>query len=493
MKQAARDLTEDNRPSDTPPNSNGPRDDRQTASPTRLTDHRALLRRLEALVLYQSLLQVPAIAAWVQLWRQGTATQIDDHGLLRAYGHWFSAMADSGQGWAELIINQILGADNPFSRTAAQGQLEDPGSPTRELPQALQRAARQDLATLQLLLPWTGQALSQWVDDRVRLASPLPAWVAEAPAPALVTDTSTATPWAEKTQVWLKVSPDWGNDLALLIDYYRHQGVGLLGRYRAFRWQGGALVGIATPDPIRLDQLVGYETPKAALVANTERLLAGQPALNVLLYGSRGAGKSSLVKALVNEYGDRGLRLVEVAKADLQQLPQIIEPLQSWPQKFILFVDDLSFEADDEAFKGLKVALEGGVTARPNNIVVYATSNRRHLIREFFDDRPRPSDAAEIHSWDTVQEKLSFRDRFGLTLTFEPAEQERYLAIVRHLADQAQLNLEGADLDFRARQWATRHNGPSGRTARQFVDWLQGGADDPTIVLGASDAPPLNA
>ena len=149
--------------------------------------------------------------------------------------------------------------------------------------------------------------------------------------------------------------------------------------------------------------------------------------------------------------------------------------LRQQPQKFIIFVDDLSFEEDDDIFKSLKVVLEGSIRAKAQNVVVYATSNRRHLVREFFDERPRPSDAQEIHTWDTVQEKLSFSDRFGLTLTFQRPNQDKYLSIVRHLADQATLSLSPADLAFRAKQWATRHNGRSGRTARQFVDFLIGG------------------
>jgi predicted AAA+ superfamily ATPase len=175
---------------------------------------------------------------------------------------------------------------------------------------------------------------------------------------------------------------------------------------------------------------------------------------------------------LVNQYGVQGLRLVEVPKPALQALPQIVDRLRSAPQKFIIFVDDLSFEEDDDAFKALKVVLEGSVTARPQNVVVYATSNRRHLVREYFSDRPRPSDQDDVQSWDTVQEKLSFSDRFGLTLTFEPADQPTYLAIVQHLAQQAGLPLDEADLQARALQWATRNNGRSGRTARQFIDWI---------------------
>ena len=201
--------------------------------------------------------------------------------------------------------------------------------------------------------------------------------------------------------------------------------------------------------------------------------MSGQLALNVLLYGSRGSGKSSLVKALLNEYVERNLRLIEVAKSELKHLPQIVEQLRNKPQKFIVFVDDLSFEEDDDAFKALKVDLEGSLTARPTNVVVYATSNRRHLIREFFADRPRPQDSDEVNSWDTVQEKLSFSDRFGLTLTFEPASQNAYLQIVQHLVKLANIVISTEELNFQALQWATRHNGRSGRTARQFVDFLR--------------------
>ena len=164
---------------------------------------------------------------------------------------------------------------------------------------------------------------------------------------------------------------------------------------------------------------------------------------------------------------------MEVAKSELKDLPKIVEQLRGLPQKFIIFVDDLSFEEDDDAFKALKVVLEGNLTARPQNVVVYATSNRRHLIREFFADRPAARDNDEIHAWDTMQEKLSFSDRFGLTLTFEPADQKTYLQIVRHLAAQAGINIKQEDLEYQALQWATRHNGRSGRTARQFVDFLK--------------------
>jgi hypothetical protein len=312
------------------------------------------------------------------------------------------------------------------------------------------------LVQLQRLHNLEPSQVSQWVQTVGELATPPIAWAVDPAKPPF------------------QFEPDisWAEALPALAQHYRQHGVGKLAQYQAFTWQQGDLRGISDPDPIQLSQLTAYDQPRQQLIQNTLALLQGYPALNVLLYGSRGAGKSSLVKALLNEYGSQGLRLVEVAKTELYHLPQIVDRLRIAPQKFIIFVDDLSFEEDDDAFKALKVVLEGSVTARPPNVVVYATSNRRHLVREYFSDRPRPSDQDEIQAWDTLQEKLSFSDRFGLTLTFEPADQPTYLAIVNHLAQQAGLTLSEEELTAKALQWATRHNGRSGRTARQFIDWL---------------------
>jgi uncharacterized protein len=372
--------------------------------------------------------------------------------LQQAYGNWFGALAATGLAWEDWLLQEIGWAQTALGQWAQDSSLED-------VPDSLGAAAGLDLRSLQSI----GQCSPQKLVD----------WVVQAGCAA-------PSPWLGgggrlKRPRWLSRSEtSWVESLSELSTYYRTEGIGPIGQYRALTWREGQLCGIPTPDPIHLDQLAGYPLQTQTLIENTERLLAGYPALNVLLYGGRGTGKSSLVKALLHEYGDRGLRLIEIPKAALHHLPSIVSRLELAAQKFILFVDDLSFEEDDESFKSLKVVLEGGVTARPRNVVVYATSNRRHLIREFFDDRPRPKDADEISTWDTVQEKLSFSDRFGLTLTFEPQNQAVYLQIVRHLAAQAELSLTPEDLEFRACQWATRHNGRSGRSARQFVDWLQG-------------------
>ncbi|MBE9062168.1 ATP-binding protein [cf. Phormidesmis sp. LEGE 11477] len=388
----------------------------------------------------------------------------------RAYGQWCFALAANQISWQQYLIQQLLAADNPFSQQAQRlpATIENPNESNlaNHFAPSTLAAARYDLAILHSLYCLPTEQIGAWLQG---LCGSTGSDADDVDLPAVQSSELAST-----LPVAFPDSLDWTDAIRELTVYYRAQGVGLFGQFTAFRWNAaaGRLAGISTPDPIRLAQLVSYDHPKQQLIQNTEFLLQGHTAQNVLLYGSRGAGKSSLVKALLNEYRDRGLRLIEVPKADLPNLPQILEPLSQAPQKFIIFVDDLSFEDDDEDFKALKVVLEGGVMARPQNVVVYATSNRRHLIREFFDERPRPKDADEIQAWDTVQEKLSFSDRFGITLTFSPADQPTYLTIVRELAAQAGLKIEADNLDWRARQWATRNNGRSGRSARQFVDFL---------------------
>lgn len=426
-----------------------------------------LRQKAAALMLYQSVLATPAGEAFLQILdalvegnglrdglRDRTTLQV-----LRAYGQWITALAKAQQSWRDYVVAQVLLADNPFTQHIQS-------KPLSALPQRLINAAQDDLRNLQCFYECQGDQVAQWVQQATGNAAPSGVW--DEAAPSVLPSAA-----AGAIAYTLHKSSDWGQALEDLATYHQTAGVGLFAQYRALRWVAGTLVGVAVPDPVDLDALVGYDLPRQLLLQNTEALMAGYPALHVLLYGSRGAGKSSMVKALLNRYGDRGLRLIEVNRADLRDLIEIVEVLRHLPQRFIIFVDDLSFEEDDDAFKALKVVLEGTVMARPINVVVYATSNRRHLIREFMGDRPRPKDADEVHAWDTVQEKLSFGDRFGLTLTFEPANQDTYLTIIRHLAQRENIALPASDLEFRALQWATRHNGRSGRTARQFIDFLK--------------------
>lgn len=426
------------------------------ASTSSYTRVQYLQRQAASLLLYQSVLQGEVGMAFLELLQAIRYTEADARGCLQAYGSYFHALAARNQNWEDYLITQILFSENPFTRLAGVREFED-------LPPALVTAVQHDLQVLQSLYECSSASLSEWVQGVAHMPISPVVWYKEQELVGVET----------KFTTYLQELDNWGDAVEELAAYYRQCGSGLFAEYRALRWQSGQFLGIRYSDPVKLSALVGYESQKDALLKNTEFLLSGEMALHVLLYGSRGSGKSSLVKSLLNEYSNRSLRLLEVAKSDLKDLPEIVEHLRGVSQKFIIFVDDLSFEEDDDAFKALKVVLEGNLTARPQNVVVYATSNRRHLIREFFVDRPTPKDNEEIHAWDTMQEKLSFSDRFGLTLTFEPANQKTYLKIVQHLVAQAEINITQEDLEFQALQWATRHNGRSGRTARQFVDFLK--------------------
>lgn len=415
-----------------------------------------LQRQAASLLLYQSVFEGEVGKAFLNLLQAIRYPNAEARDCLQAYGYFFKTLASKNQNWEEYLISQILVDENPFS---SQTQLE-----LDSLTPSLIAAAKHDLQVLQSFHECSFATLSEWVQSVARQPILPVVWYTDQQKIE-----ANQLPLIEK----LRNLEDWTDAVKDLAEFYQQYGTGIFALYKAFRYRHGEFIGINYPDAVQLNELVGYESQKETLLKNTEFLLSGQLALHVLLYGSRGSGKSSLVKALLNKYANLNLRLIEVAKSELYLLPQIVEHLRNKPQKFIIFVDDLSFEEDDDAFKALKVVLEGSLTARPLNVVVYATSNRRHLIREFFADRPRPKDSDEVNAWDTVQEKLSFSDRFGLTLTFEPASQKAYLQIVRHLIEISKIDISTEELDYQALQWATRHNGRSGRTARQFVDFLK--------------------
>jgi predicted AAA+ superfamily ATPase len=243
----------------------------------------------------------------------------------------------------------------------------------------------------------------------------------------------------------------------------------------AFRWRrhpyGGFLQAVRHPHRLRLRDLRQIDRQKQELERNTRQFLAGRPCNNALLWGARGTGKSSLIKALVGEYSDRGLRLIEVDKHDLLDLPDLIEPLQGRPEKFLLYCDDLSFTADDPSYKALKAMLDGSISATPDNVLLYVTSNRRHLLPEFMvENRDTRLIDGEIHHGEAVEEKISLSERFGLWLAFHPFSQEDYLAIVAYWLSE--LGYQGecdADLQQLALRWALARGSRSGRVAWQFA------------------------
>lgn len=243
------------------------------------------------------------------------------------------------------------------------------------------------------------------------------------------------------------------------------KGHGIFARYRAFKVRDGQLIPVKNADPQSIDQLYGYSRERNQVLENTRALVEGKPASNVLLYGDAGTGKSSTIKACANACFADGVRLIEFDKSQMNEIPQLIEQLYDNPLKFIFYIDDLSFTEGDSAFSCLKGILEGGVTGHAANIAIYATSNRRHLVKESIEARQ----GSGLHLNDTLQETMSLSARFGLTITFSKPEKDLYLEIVRSLADEYGLDMEEAELFKRAEAFAIRSNGRSPRTAKQFV------------------------
>lgn len=265
---------------------------------------------------------------------------------------------------------------------------------------------------------------------------------------------------------------------ASVTGFYKDYGVGMFGLNKAFRIeekpQGGILFRpINNMDTVLLEDLVGYEIQKQKLVENTEAFVQGRRANNVLLFGDSGTGKSTSIKAIVNQYYKDGLRMIEIYKHQFQYLSTVIADIKNRNYKFIIYMDDLSFEEFEIEYKYLKAVIEGGVETRPDNILIYATSNRRHLIKESWNDRNDQNNENDKHHSDTVEEKLSLVNRFGVTISFEKPNQKEYFNIVVNLARRAGITMPEEELTKEANKWELSHGGISGRTAQQFVDYLQ--------------------
>ena len=289
----------------------------------------------------------------------------------------------------------------------------------------------------------------------------------------------------------------------LMTDFYRDYGVGLFGLNKAFRVseagtvQGGGTAGgnqmgselsiayggtdvisftaITNTDPVRLTDLVGYEIQKKKLMENTEAFVAGRRANNCLLFGDSGTGKSTSIKALINEYYDRGLRMIEIYKHQMKLLPLVISEIKNRNYRFIIYMDDLSFEDFETDYKYLKAVIEGGLEHRPENVLIYATSNRRHLIRESWDDRSDVKMENGMHQSDTMQEKLSLANRFGVTISYSRPSKKEFNLIVTELKKRyPEIKLSDEEIVQQANAWELSHGGISGRTAQQFIDHLAG-------------------
>ena len=253
------------------------------------------------------------------------------------------------------------------------------------------------------------------------------------------------------------------------VDNINKYGYGIYAKNRMFYVnEQGDIVPVLHPDKTVLSDLIDYERERQIVIDNTRALLAGKPAANILLTGDAGTGKSSTIKAVANALWNEGLRIVEVRKDQLRSIPKVLNELSSNPLKFVLFIDDLSFLKDDDNFNALKAVLEGSVTAKSNNVVIYATSNRRHIIKEKFSDR----EGDDVHRNDTMQELISLSERFGIHVTFSKPNKETFLHIVHHLAKEYGIEMPTDELDGLAERFALERGGRSARLAKQFIEGL---------------------
>jgi len=275
-------------------------------------------------------------------------------------------------------------------------------------------------------------------------------------------------PEQEYTPV-LERLPRWDSgvsfDFDSLTQFYLCHGAGLFARYRAFLWENSQLIPVEHPDCPAPEEMLGYESQRQQVIANTRALIAGHQVNNVLLFGDSGTGKSATVKSLISLPEFESLRLIEVQKEGLSDMPQLIRTLRTRPQKFILFIDDLAFDQDDKVYSVLKTILEGGLEPRPANVAVYATSNRRHLVRQNFSDRT----GDEIDATETIAEKTALSDRFGMRVLYQNMDKKGYLTLIDHLAGLSGISMPAEELHAQAMRWDVRHGGRTPRSARQFI------------------------
>ena len=394
--------------------------------------------RLHGLVVFRSLLDDPVVAKLLDLTDRMEAGAPGYGPVCDAVAQFEAALFEHTTNWGSYLSAAVLEAETVCVRQAASGTLAP----------ALQTALDSELAFLQALCGLT-------LDELLAAAG-------------------SATGQAQE----LAFLPRWetsGIDLpaayAQRMSEVGKKGYGMFAKHHVFTVENGQLVPVKYPDPQRLSELPGYEKEREKVIANTKALLAGMPANNVLLYGDAGTGKSSAVKAIANEFAPEGLRLVEVKKNQLYQIPDLMDKLAANPLKFILFIDDLSFTANDDNFAALKAILEGSVGGRARNIAVYATSNRRHLIKETLTDRT----GDDIHEADTRQELMSLSARFGLTVTFQRPEKARFETILAELARQHRIQMPMDQLLVKAEAFAIRAGGRSPRVAKQFIEQCEAG------------------
>lgn len=382
-----------------------------------------------SLVIFRNLLENKILSAFLNL--VCTLDRDDDAEKVKKYAEFTAQLYKKGGNFTEYILNAVFEDENFYIVNCSQGIAIDDN---------MKKCLENELDILGRISCITSDDIRNSID----YSGFLPSWNVSGD---------------------INFKTEYNNR----IKHISEHGYGIFAKYYMFIIKNGTVTPVKNPDNIKLSNLIGYHAERQAVIDNTLALIAGKPAGNVLLYGDAGTGKSSTVKAIANEYKDKGLRIIEISKKQLREIPFIIDSLSINPLKFIIFIDDLSFAKDDDEFGELKAILEGSVSARTSNIAIYATSNRRHLVKETFSDR----DGDDIHHNDTVQELISLSERFGLTVNFSKPDKKKYTDIVTGLAQQYGIDIPHDELIAEAEKFALRKSGRSPRTAKHFIEYMK--------------------
>lgn len=388
-------------------------------------------RKLHSLVIFRNILKDETIKKLIALFdcNEDSKNEVTDK-----YCDFAQSLLANGGNLTRYLLNLILEDENIYTRYKITGNGDG---------ELLEPLLERELCVLEYLSKFDGSVLREFTGDDT-----LARWKTE--------DVSFGDIYHER------------------LSEIHKKGFGIYAKYHMFiLGENGEIVPIKNPDPQTIASLSGYDRERNLIIANTKALLEGKPANNVLLYGDAGTGKSSTVKAIGNEFKDMGLRIIELKKEQLHLIPELLDNIAEKPLKFILFIDDLTFASDDRDFCALKATLEGGVSTRGSNTIIYVTSNHRHLIKESNSDRQ----GDEISIGDKIQEIVSLSARFGLTVTYSKPDKDLYCKIVKDLADAGGVTLEEEKLYVRAEAFAIRHGGRNPRTAKQFVDLLLSGVE----------------
>lgn len=393
-----------------------------------------------SLSIYKNVLNNPAQKAFINLIN---STSLPKEDFFKAWGEFFSVLSENEytQNFYACMKNSVIYDENCFSRAIA-------GGTENTLAQPIISAAKRDMKIILDI----GKITPNDVINNLLYKEDLKEMLIELPM------------WEVGEGAYINLEQEQEE----IIKFYRKNGCGMYAKYNTFVWRCAEIQPVKSPDRISIQELKGYKYPRGLVVENTKAFINNKSANNCLLYGDKGTGKSSTVKAIVNEYSNEKLRIVEISKEQIKDFPILLEKISQVPMKFIIFIDDLSFQQQDSSYTALKALLEGGLAARPKNALIYATSNRRHLIKENFSDRA----GNELHRNDSIQESLSLADRFGLAVNFSLPNKNKYLEIVKSIAESRNIDIDEERLFFEAEQWALEHGGRSPRRARQFIDSL---------------------